>query len=71
MSIKPIDIHKLLEKQRKIAVLWHISDVRAVRPDLTNDQCWEVLQNAKQHHDATVGISWETLTITAEVLFPE
>ena len=43
--------------------------VKEVRPDLNEDQCWQVLQHAQRHHDATVGISWEVLDIVAGILF--
>lgn len=50
---------------------WHIDDVKEVRPELTDDQCREVLRTAKRRHDATIGINWDVLTIWARELFPE
>ena len=54
-----------------IAVVWHIEDVLQVRPDLNKNQAWEVLRLAKKSHDANVGINWEVLSATAEVLCGE
>lgn len=54
-----------------IAVVWHIADVLAVRPDLNKNQAWEVLRLVKKSHDANVGINWEVLSATTEVLFGE
>ena len=54
-----------------IAIVWHIDDVLGVRPDLSREQAFEVLKQAKRHHDANVGINWEVLSATAEVLYGE
>jgi hypothetical protein len=64
-----IDVHALLAGRREIAVIWCIEDVQANRPDLTDDQCWEVLEAAKRYHDATIGINWDVLNCHAEMLF--
>jgi hypothetical protein len=64
-----IDIHAILAERRKIALVWCIEDVQAVRPDLTDEQAWEVLQAVKRQHDATIGVSWLTLECVAEDLF--
>jgi hypothetical protein len=55
----------------EIAISWHIDDVREIRPDLTDEQCREVLQQAERRHDASVGINWDVLAIHAEDLFPK
>ncbi len=62
-------IYSILAERREIAIVWCIDDVKEVRPDLNNNQCWQVLQHAKRQHDATVGISWEVLDIVAGILF--
>jgi hypothetical protein len=64
-----IDIHELLTERRLIALLWGIEDVRGLRPDLTEVQCWEVLQDVDRHKDAELGITWLTLELAAEDLF--
>jgi hypothetical protein len=63
-----IDIDAVLATRRQIAAIWSIEDVQEVRPDLTEEQCWEVLQ-AVRDHDATIGINWEVLSCHAEMLF--
>ncbi len=65
------DIHTLLADRNAIAIIWCIEDVSEVRPDLSPEQCWAVLQRAKRCHDATCGISWETLEITAQDMYAE
>ncbi len=64
-----IDIDALLAGRRQIAAIWGVEDVQANRPDLTENQCWEVLQQAKDQHDADNGISWDVLEWHAEMLF--
>jgi hypothetical protein len=54
-----------------ISVTWHIADVLDVRPDLDSEQAFEVLRSVKKNHDANVGINWEVLSATAEVLYGE
>jgi hypothetical protein len=53
-----------------IEISWHIDDVKAVRPHLTDAQAREVLEHAKDKHDADIGISWDVLGIHADDLFP-
>ena len=55
----------------EIAIVWSVADVLEVRPDLTEDQAYEVLQIAKDNHDANLGINWDVLAIHAEWHFPE
>jgi hypothetical protein len=63
-------IKKRLASQGYIAILWHIEDVRAVRQDLTDEQCGEVLLECERRHDATIGVNWDVLRIWADELFP-
>jgi hypothetical protein len=67
---EPIDARELLAKHRMIGVVWSIVDVQQVRPHLTDDQAWEVLQEVERKHDAECGITWTTLEIVADGLFP-
>ena len=48
-----------------------LQDVQIIRPDLTDDQAWKVLQAADKWHDCGVGLNWEVLEAVAESLFPE
>lgn len=69
---KPIlsncDIHKLLAEQRKVACIWCVSDVLEVRPDLSESEAWDVLQDAERRHSTI--LSWDVLRGVAEQLFP-
>ena len=55
----------------EIAIVWSVADVLDIRPDLTEDQAYEVLIQADQNHDATIGISWDVLDCHASMLYPE
>ena len=71
---EPVDIdhyvRQLLAKNRQIAAIWSIEDVKGIRPHLTDDQAWEVLEEVGRGHDAEYGISWITLETMASILFP-
>ena len=64
-----IDISSVLAARRQIAFIWSIADVQAVRSDLTDDQAWQVLQRVEHKHDATIGVTWDTLEMVARDLF--
>lgn len=64
-----IDIDALLAERRQIAIVWSIEDVQQRRSDLTEDQCWEVLETAKDSHESDIGINWDVLEFHAEMLF--
>lgn len=61
----------VLQKEDAIFIEWCIDDVKEVRPDLDDEQAWDVLQMVKDNHDATIGISWDTLEYAADHLYPE
>ena len=56
--------------QRQIAIVWGIGDIQSIRPDLDCEQSMQVLQYAKDKHDANKGINWNVLEIRADELFP-
>jgi hypothetical protein len=64
-----IDLDELLEQNRLIAHVWAIEDVQKVRPDLSDDQAWEVLCVANGRFDSENGITWEILEFFAEQVF--
>lgn len=64
-----LELDELLQQNRIIAHLWTIDDVREVRPQLTDDQAWEVLQECEDRLDSTVGINWDQIEQTADDLF--
>ena len=37
-------VHQLLGKHRQVAAIWSIEDVQHMRPHLTDDQAWEILE---------------------------
>jgi len=55
---------------REIAILWSVDDVDDARPDLTDEQKMSVLEEVSDHHDASWGVTWDTLKDTADILFP-
>jgi hypothetical protein len=67
----PIGINDLLAQRRQVAVIWSTEDVLGVRPDLTDDQAWQVLQQCRDHHDCELGFNWLLIETVAEDLFPE
>ena len=64
-----IDVHELLSGHKQIAAIWSVEDVQGIRPDLTDDQAWEVLYQVGRKHDAEYGINWTTLECMADMLF--
>ncbi len=65
----PLDIEAILAKRQQIAAIWGIEDVRSIRPDLSEEQAWEVLQQVDHDKDAELGITWLTLEMAADHLF--
>jgi hypothetical protein len=61
-----IDVHELLAARRQIALVWSVEDVQGLRPDLTEEQAWEVLRQVERRHDAELGVTWLTLECVAE-----
>jgi hypothetical protein len=64
-----IDIHELLAENRQIAHIWGIEDVQGRRPDLDDDQAWQVLQTIDRRLDSEHGNCWDTIKIVADELF--
>ena len=66
------DVHAILSAKHSIAIVFCTDDVLAERPDLTDDQAWEVLREVEQCHYACPEIPCITETIreTAANLFP-
>lgn len=57
--------------KHSIFIEWCIDDVKEVREDLDDEQAMEVLEFVKDKHDATLGITWDTLEYAADHLYPE
>lgn len=64
------EIRAHLANTGRIAILWGIDDVKSVRPDLTDDQCMEVLRKCEWRHDAEIGINWVVIKTHADFMFP-
>ena len=63
------NIHAMLAERKQIAIVWSVEDVQEVRPDLSDEQAWQVLQFVERKHDAEMGINWLTLECASECLF--
>jgi len=64
-----LDVHDLLANRRHVAVIWSIEDVQNVRPDLDDDQAWEVLQACRDRHDCEWGFTWTFIEDVANEMF--
>lgn len=62
-------IQEALAACRLVAVTWCIADVKQVRPALTDDQAWEVLEQCKDQHDCEWGFTWTFIKDVADGLF--
>lgn len=65
-----IDVNELLEERRQIAIIWGTEDIKDVRPDLNEDQSWQVLQLCNKRHDCNDGFTWDLIEYVANHLFP-
>lgn len=49
-----------------LASFWSIEDVKEIAPDLSDDECRDVLERVESNHDAEIGINWDVLRFHAE-----
>ena len=63
------ELATILLRRRQIAQLWGVGDVIAVRPDLTDEQAWELFRVIDRTPDEDAGITWRRLQDTAKGLF--
>lgn len=56
---------------RQVMVTWSVNDVLEVRPDLTDEEAFDLLVYTKRKHDAEQGITWDVLRDNASWLFHE
>lgn len=60
-----------------IALVWSVGDVLDVTTDesdldtLSVEQAREVLAHVLNNHDASIGVSWDTIMEAADELFPD
>ncbi len=65
-----VDLGELLAENRKIAQVWGIDDVRAVRPDLDKNAAWDVLQSVNDDLNAQRGLIRDAIEHTANEIYP-
>jgi hypothetical protein len=64
-----INVPERLARSRSIALVWTVEDVRKVRPDLTENQAWGVLEHAQRTYDPDQGLTTGRLRDHALGLF--
>lgn len=67
-----LDLHELLRENRMIGHFYTVDDVRQLRPHLTDDQAWQVLEAIDKSVKLApeYGMSWDGIRDTADSLFP-
>lgn len=63
------DIGGLINPER-ISIHWAVKDVLSVVGGITEDEAAHVLGVVEHNHDCNNGITWDTLSITASMLYP-
>ena len=53
----------------QIAIIWSVEDVLMQCPWLSDEDAQEVLYNLEHKHDASIGINWDVIDITADIIF--
>jgi hypothetical protein len=56
---------------RGIDIYWTTADVQLARPDLTEDQAWEVLMSIRNEANHRIEVNWDTIGGMATWLYPE
>ncbi|WP_208095819.1 hypothetical protein [Paenarthrobacter sp. MSM-2-10-13] len=59
-------IQSFYNPSTQVAVIWSIEDVQGLASELSDEQAMEVLEDAKNHHDASVGMNWDVLEYYVE-----
>lgn len=54
-----------------VSFKWCVEDIQAVRPDLSKEKACQVLKQMVHFHDATIGINWDVIECTADMMFPK
>lgn len=63
----------------EINIKWNVEDIDTVidnnnmifSPPLTEQEKAKALNFVKNHHDANIGVSWETLRIALEIIYED
>jgi len=66
-----VDIGELLAEHHAIPIVWDSQHVRDQRPDLTDEQAWEVLQECQRSWERLNDPMLETIRQVADNLFPQ
>ena len=69
-DIKNIAKDEFYNQETQIAIPWSIEDIKNDRPDLTDEECLDVLHVIKEKHDANIGVNWEVLEYYTNTLYP-
>lgn len=56
---------------RHIEIQWTTEDVQLSRPDLTEQQAWEVLLCIQNEANHRIEVNWDTIGSMATWLYPE
>jgi hypothetical protein len=65
-----IDVDEVLAERGQIGLIWDIHDVKSVRPDLSNEHAWKVLDISAVHYDPS-GSFWEVIEKVADEMYPD
>jgi hypothetical protein len=64
-----IVLHKISEmKQRKIWITWEIDDILTLDSTMDDELALMALQLADEIHDANIGINWDTLQESINII---
>ncbi len=66
-----VDIGELLADHHAISIVWDVHHVMDQRPDLYQEQAWEVLQECQRSWERLSDPRLETIRQVADILFPE
>lgn len=69
-EIRNLDAGIDFDKNTQIAIIWSIEDVQGQNETLTDEEAMNVLDVLKDRHDCNYGISWDTIDITIDNLYP-
>ena len=53
----------------EIAIIWSVEDIKTQCPWLSDEDAYEVLCRLDHKHDASIGINWDVIGITANLMF--
>ena len=71
ISVSTVDKQEQTEiPKTSISLEWNIEDVKYQAEqegvEITDEQCSQVLLHVLRHHDASVGVSWDTISASID-----